>query len=146
MNKRFLFLCICSACIGTVFCCMFSFDSRIRKRAEYNSIEYSTSLENAEDVKKIAEIFDIPVTMPPKRETIRIPMKFNEVYENYNVLQHDIGMDLTDFRGEECILYTVDTDENTVLHLIAWEGQLIGGDISDRDFCGKITSLSRKVA
>lgn len=146
MNKRFLFLCICSACIGMVISLIFSFDSRIQKRAEYGGEIYGLSLENEEDVKRIAYFFDISVNIPPKCENIRIPMQFNEVYENYNQLQYDIGMNLEKFKGEECILYTADIDENTVIHMISWNGQFIGGDISDRDFHGNITSLSGKFA
>ena len=146
MNKRFLFVCICSACIGVVISFMFSFDSRIKKRSEYGGEIYSLSLEDEEDLKRIAQFFDISVQMPSECENIRIPMKFNEMYENYNQLQYDIGMNLEEFRGEECILYTADIDENTVIHMISWHGQFIGGDISDRDFHGNIMSLSGKSA
>ena len=146
MNKRFLFLCICSACIGTVLSVMFSFDSRIQKRAEYSGEVYSLSLENEGDMKRIAQFFDISVTMPSECENIRIPMRFNEVYENYNKLQYDIGMNLENFKGEKCILYTADIDENTVIHMISWNGQFIGGDISDRELHGNIMSLSGKSA
>lgn len=146
MNRRFLFVCICSACIGVVLSVMFAFDGRIKKRAEYSGTNYNTSLKNDEDLRKLAQVFDIYVTVPPKCETIRIPLQFNEVYENYNRLQYDIGMDLEPFKGEECILYTADIDENIVLHLISWNGQFIGGDISDREYYGNITSLSRKSA
>ncbi len=125
---------------------IYSFDGRRKAFAEYGGETYSTSLESSEDMKKLAEIFGISVSEPCKSQNIRIPVNFNEVYENYNALQLDIGMDLSRFKGEECILYTFDTDESTVLHLISWNGQFIGGDISDRNFFGQITSLSRKLA
>lgn len=146
MNKRFLFVCICSACIGVVIVLMFSFDSRVKKRAEYGGEIYGLSLENESDMKRIAQFFDISVKVPPECENIRIPMRFNEVYENYNRLQYDIGMNLENFRGEECVLYTADINENTVIHMISWNGQFIGGDISDREFHGNIMSLSGKSA
>ena len=132
--------------IGVALTFFYGYDGRIKSRAEYSGMEYSTSLETAEDMKKLAEFFDVSVKMPPKSQNIRIPMRFNEVYENYNELQYDIGMDLEEFKGEKCVLYTFDTDENSVMHIISWNGQFIGGDISDRDFFGKIISLSRKSA
>ena len=73
-------------------------------------------------------------------------MEFNEAYEDYNRLQYDIGMNLEEYRGEECVLYTFEIDEEKVLNMILWNGQFIGGDISDRDFFGKIISLSSNFA
>ena len=146
MNKRLLFVCIFSACIGVAVSFIYSFDGRKKSFADYRGEKYSISAENFEDMKELAEVFGISVNEPPKVQNIRIPMKFNEVYENYNSLQYDIGMNLEEFKGEECILYTFDIGENKVMNIISWDGQFIGGDISDMDFQGNIISLSGKSA
>ena len=146
MHKKLLFICVCSAVVGVVMSFIYSFDGRRRAFGEYGGEKYSTSVESAEDMKKLAGIFGISVNEPCRSQNIRIPVNFNEVYESYNALQLEIGMDLSQFKGEECILYTFDVDESRIMHIISWNGQFIGGDISDRNFFGQITSLSRKLA
>ena len=138
MSKKVVFICLCSALAGVVMSFIFSFDSRRKK--------YSVSAKNIDELRNIAENFGISVNFPESVQDIKIPMEFNEVYEDYNRLQYDIGMDLEEYRGEECILYTFAIDEEKVLNMISWNGQFIGGDISDRDFLGKIISLSSKFA
>ena len=71
-------------------------------------------------------------------------MQFNSVYQEYNSLQHDIGMDLEKYRGESCTKYTFDMDENFVLNIIVYNNHFIGGDISEKDFNGIIKSIGYK--
>ena len=146
LSKKVVFICLCSALAGVVMSFIFSFDSRRKKYAEFDGEKYSVSAKNIDELRKSADNFGISVSFPEKVRNIKIPMEFNEVYEDYNRLQYDIGMDLEEYRGEECILYTFAIDEEKVLNMISWNGQFIGGDISDRDFLGKIISLSSKFA
>ena len=146
MSRKVVFICLCSALIGTVISFIFSFDSRRKKYAEYDGKKYSVSAKNIDELRKIADNFGISVNFPEKVQNIKIPMGFNEAYEDYNRLQYDIGMNLEEYRGEECVLYTFEIDEEKVLNMILWNGQFIGGDISDRDFFGKIISLSSNFA
>ena len=146
MSRKVVFICLCSALIGTVISFIFSFDSRRKKYAEYDGKKYSVSAKNIDELRKIADNFGISVNFPEKMQNLKIPMEFNEAYEDYNRLQYDIGMNLEEYRGEECVLYTFEIDEEKVLNMILWNGQFIGGDISDRDFFGKIISLSSNFA
>ena len=146
MSNKVVFICLCSALAGVVMSFIFSFDSRRKKYAEYGGKKYSVSAKNIDELRNIAENFGISVNFPESVQDIKIPMEFNEVYEDYNRLQYDIGMNLEDYRGEECLLYTFAINKEEVLHMISWNGQFIGGDISQKDFFGKIISLSSKFA
>ena len=146
MTKKIVFICVCTALAGTVFSLLYSFDSRRKKYAEYDGKKYSVSAKNIDELRNIAENFGISVNFPESVQDIKIPMEFNEVYEDYNRLQYDIGMNLEDYRGEECLLYTFAINKEEVLHMISWNGLFIGGDISQKDFFGKIISLSSKFA
>ena len=66
---------------------------------------------------------------------IKIPSKFNAVYNVYNKIQKQQGFDLSDFKGETVELYTYevynypDNPNNIVAHLIICKGKLFGGDV-----------------
>lgn len=139
---KFLFIMICMSIIATIFSFIFNIDWRIRRTAEFNGQKYSTSAENIGEIKELIGHFGINVSdKPPKIENIRIPMKFSPVYQEYNSLQYDIGMDLEKYKGESCLKYTFDIDENFVLDIIVYNGHFIGGDISEKDFNGIIKSI-----
>lgn len=68
-------------------------------------------------------------------KVIKIPSKFNTVYEVYNKLQKQQGFDLAKLKGKTVEIYTYEvynypeSPENIVAHLIICEGKLIGGDV-----------------
>lgn len=78
---------------------------------------------------------------------IKIPSKFNAVYNVYNKMQKQQGFDLTDFKGETVELYTYevynypDNPKNIVAHLIICKGTLIGGDVCSTESDGFIHGL-----
>ena len=78
--------------------------------------------------------------------TIKIPMEFNDVYENYNEIQKQAGTDLYNYRGAECTRYTYlcGNDSNTRINLIVFEGKIIGGDISSVALDGYMEPLAVK--
>ena len=142
---KFLSVMLCFSIIATVASFIFNVDWRIKRTAEYNGKKYSTSAKNISEIKHLAENFGINIADDsPIIENIRIPMQFNSVYQKYNSLQHDIGMDLEKYRGESCIKYTFDMDENFVLNIIVYNDHFIGGDISESDFNGIIKSIGYK--
>ena len=142
---KFLSVMLCFSIIAAIASFISNVDWRIKRTAEYNGQKYSTSAKNISEIKHLAENFGINIADDsPIIENIRIPMQFNSVYQEYNSLQHDIGMDLEKYRGESCTKYTFDMDENFVLNIIVYNNHFIGGDISEKDFNGIIKSIGYK--
>ena len=59
-------------------------------------------------------------------------------------MQKNIGTDLSDYKGKECVKYTADIisgTSDTIITLLAYDGRFIGGDISSKEFDGKIYAL-----
>lgn len=79
-------------------------------------------------------------------EEIHIPSVFNEVYERYNAIQLKQGYDLTKYKGEKVLKYTLpitnfDDYANIEAHLLTWGGRVIGGDICNTELNGFMTGL-----
>lgn len=66
-----------------------------------------------------------------KTDTVRIPACFNEVYEDYNKLQTEIGLDLSPFKGERVsrVKYKVKGKEKYATLLI-FKAHVIGAHLS----------------
>lgn len=69
-------------------------------------------------------------------EEIEIPYVFDDVYNNYNLIQIQAGFDLMDYRGKKAIRYTYkiqnfpnDTNGNIYANVICLRNRQIGGDI-----------------
>lgn len=78
---------------------------------------------------------------PVECKKVTIPFEFNEVYQNYNDIQLSQGLNLEDYKGVSCDIYTYDVmnypgDENVVVNILVYEGTVIGGDICSRDAYG----------
>ncbi len=62
---------------------------------------------------------------------LEIPLKFNNVWENYNNLLKEKGYDLSLYKGKKCKRYTyLIPSENARANIIVRGGKIIGGDIS----------------
>lgn len=75
---------------------------------------------------------------------ITIPEEFTSVYNNYNVLQKTAGFDLSDYKGKNATLYTYPVYGTTEVHLIVYNGVIIGGDIADTRYGEKMKPLDNK--
>lgn len=130
------------AVLGVVFAVMFGYDWRTKAYAEWNGKSYSTSAGTVGEMRKLAENFGIKTDgQPVSAEKIRIPMTFNELYEEYNALQKNIGMDLEQYKGEECMQYRFDVSDELYLNLIVFDGHFIGGDLSEKEWNGTMRSI-----
>ena len=72
--------------------------------------------------------------IPIERVLVTIPDKFDDVYENYNVLQKKAGFDLEKYRGKNVWRYTFrvlnfDKDSNIRANLLVYNNEIIGGDV-----------------
>ena len=74
---------------------------------------------------------------------ITVPEEFGDVYTEYNKLQKKAGFDLFDHRGKSATVftYTLLYKEDTQLHLIVCEGEIIGGDVASVKLNGEMKPL-----
>ncbi len=75
---------------------------------------------------------------------ITIPSVFNDVYTGYNALQQQAGYDLERYQGKTVTQYTYTAGgeaEPILIHLLVFEGRVIGGDISTAAFDGAMKPL-----
>ena len=77
-------------------------------------------------------------------ENIKIPMVFADVYNNYNELQKEIGTDLFDYRGAQCVRYTyLNKDNGMNVNIIVYEGRIIAGDECSVALDGEMNPLGQ---
>lgn len=68
------------------------------------------------------------------REVV-IPLEFDQVYQNYNLIQLDQGFDLTQYAGRRMTRYTYEIlnyptgEENIRANLLVYKDRLVGGDV-----------------
>ena len=90
--------------------------------------------------------------VPVDIEEIRIPVEFDEAYEEYNALQREQGFDLRKFRAHIAKKYTYElrnSDGSSLAvplcaNLIVIDGKIVGADISSRQAGGLVTVLAKK--
>lgn len=81
-----------------------------------------------------------------QKENIKIPMVFNDVYEGYNSIQQEIGVNLYNYRGAECVRFTYKiSDSDYVVNLITYKNRVIGGDICTVALDGEMKPLGDKI-
>ncbi len=80
-------------------------------------------------------------------KAVKIPQEFSDVYKKYNALQQKSGFNLAEFKGKTVDVYTYcfDDDPKMQVHLIVYEGNVIGGDIASAQIDGKMTELKGKM-
>ncbi|MDP4120258.1 MAG: DUF4830 domain-containing protein [Bacillota bacterium] len=86
---------------------------------------------------------------PTEITTVKIPEEFNKVYENYNKIQQQQGLDLSKYKGIEITRYTYKVlnypgEPDTVnANLLVYKGCVIGGDISSVRLDGFIQGFEK---
>ena len=79
---------------------------------------------------------------PEECVEVTVPARFDSVYEDYNRLQKEQGLDLTRYRGKKVMRYTYtvnnypDCDGTVYASLLLYKNRLIGGDICSADAAG----------
>ncbi|MBR5721744.1 MAG: DUF4830 domain-containing protein [Clostridia bacterium] len=106
---------------------------------------------NAQRVSYIKALSLTPDEDGAESKNVTIPLVFSTVYENYNELQKKAGYDLTAYKGAEAVIYTYpvgkiksDNNDEYYVNLIVYNGRIIGGDISSRNFYGEMLPLIKK--
>lgn len=89
---------------------------------------------------------EIPYT---ERCEVVIPEIFDEVYNNYNIIQQHAGLNLINYRGKKALRYTyivknfpVKTEETVYANVLSIDGIPIGGDIMTVKLDGFMYSLN----
>ena len=76
-------------------------------------------------------------------KNVTIPLEFSDVYKEYNALQKKAGFDLEPYKGCKAVQYTysVKDEPQRLIHLLVYNGRLIGGDIADISVNGEMKPL-----
>ena len=90
--------------------------------------------------------------VPVEIEEIRIPVEFDEAYEEYNALQREQSFDLRKYRAHIAKKYTYEIKNfdgsNPAVpicaNLIVIDGNIVGADISSAQADGLVTVLAKK--
>lgn len=84
---------------------------------------------------------------PDEVVEVIIPKKFDEVYENYNNIQKEQGMDLSRYKGKRCKRYSYTVlnypggAQNVRLNLLVCGNKIVGGDVSSLGLDGFMQGL-----
>ncbi len=100
--------------------------------------------------RKFLSSFGIEV-LPDSLEIseIEIPENFDEVYENYNLLQIECGLDLSSYKGKNATRYTYimknfpdKSFQNVLVNVICVKNRPVAGDIMSPAVSGFIKPLN----
>lgn len=85
-----------------------------------------------------------------EQSPVIIPAEFNEVYNDYNEIQVSQGLDLSDYKGEQCVKYTYAVtnyngeDGAVFANLLVYDGNVIGGDLNSPKLSGFMHGFQKK--
>ena len=87
-------------------------------------------------------------TTPIESASLVIPEIFDEIYEDYNLLQTEAGLDLEQYKGRPAVRYTYevlnypDNEANVRANVIVVDGKGVAGDICTVEIGGFMHALS----
>ncbi|HHZ05886.1 MAG TPA: DUF4830 domain-containing protein [Clostridiales bacterium] len=86
---------------------------------------------------------------PAEVEDVKIPMEFNETFNEYNELQRQQGLDLANYKGKVCQrrsynITNYGTDTQVKANLLVYNGVVIGGDICSVELDGFMHTFDDK--
>ena len=104
---------------------------------------YNINVEDNNSRINFLEQFNIKVKPEPiETSEIKIPTQFNKVYENYNKIQKENGLNLEKYKGKTCIKYTYsvlnykDRPDGVLANIFVFENKVIAGDICSLEIDG----------
>ena len=100
--------------------------------------------------KRFLSSFGIQVSKDAEEiSQIEIPEEFDDIYENYNIMQIESGLDLSPYKGKTAIKYTYimenfpDNNFSKILvNVICVKGRPVAGDIMSPAVSGFIKPLN----
>lgn len=147
--KMFLFpvLLTCAVIVSAVF---FFSDKSKPAVNEYGDFNYraSTASERSGFISQFGWTFE---EEPVEVREIVIPQEFDEVYENYNNIQKQQGLDLSDFCGKRVKRWTYtitnypgysEQADCIRINLLVFDGLVVGGDVCSVELDGFMHGFS----
>lgn len=105
---------------------------------------------NAQRVSFIKALGLLPDDSNATSKEVSVPVDFSDVYKNYNELQKQAGYDLSAYKGVKVTIYTYpvgrlkeNNSDEYYVHLMVYNGRIIGGDIASNNFYGEMLPLSK---
>lgn len=86
---------------------------------------------------------------PVQSEEVLIPETWDAVFENYNAMQKEQGMDLSKYKGKRALRVTYAVlnyptgDPNVLVNLLCYKYTIIGGDVQSPALDGFMHGLQR---
>ncbi len=131
-KSKFLLLCVCLTVFVFAALVLMPAVSLPKDTAYYDSIgEYSLRAESQAEIENFAFQFSLKLSELYTQKIVTIPYEFNHTYNKYNELQKKHGLDLSKYKGKECVLcmYSL-KDEKKYLSIVVYKGRVIGGHLS----------------
>lgn len=147
-KKVFIFLAVIIIFITALLFVIFYDDPYT---AEFDNKSYSLRVKTKKDISEFVAFFGLKIIDDPIYvNNITIPSNFNDIYLKYNDLQKEIGLDLEKYKGQDCTLYSYEIIfperyKGNILNLIIQGDKVIGCDISQKEYNGKMFSLRNNI-
>ena len=120
--------------------------------AEETGGPVSNTVTEISDVGSFLESFGWETGPEPcEMEDVIIPTEFNDVYQQYNVMQKQQGYNLEEYQGvcAKRVAYEIHNypgqEENVRANVLVYDGQVIGGDVCSVEVDGFIQGFERPV-
>lgn len=113
----------------------------------YEGGSYNVRAESVSEMTEFLKQFGWEVSSQPiDVSDIIIPSEFNDIYEQYNDIQKEQGLDLSNYKGTKCKKYSFKIlnypdNDNVNATLIVLNEKVIGGDISETVMDGFMKSF-----
>lgn len=125
----------CGVIIGLLLVVMLAAGRRDRARVQ-------SVAAGGDDAARVGYLQSLGYEVNPQwldAREVTVPEKMNSALTAYNKLQKEVGNDLTPYLGKrvKCFTYAVTNHpkgDGVVAHLFEYDGRIIGGDISGKDF------------
>lgn len=128
------------------------FGSKREVQTESNALSYRAS--NKEERLHFISRFGWVVNEEPAEvREIVIPDEFDAVYENYNKIQKEQGLDLEPFKGKRVKRWTYiitnypgysEDDDCVRINLLVFDGRVVGGDVCSVELDGFMHTFAKK--
>ena len=98
--------------------------------------EYSLSAANEQEQIDFLGNFGLEADRLVSADNITIPSEFNSVYDDYNELQRQIGLDLSRYKGEnaEKYVYALKGENADFAVILVKNNRVIGGHLTSGEF------------
>ncbi len=126
--------------------CMIKVQGNVPDSATCDEIGlYSLTAKTVDEQLEFLELFGITADSQSRRvKNILIPSDFNSVYEEYNGLQRQIGLDLNKFKGKNAqeITYNIKNADDNFAVLVVYSDKVIGAHITNGEYGGRNMPLT----